>query len=67
MDAEGQPFAFSRLEDGLAFATGDGDVLFFDPSDSLAVWCFHHDGGDVERLAGSFTDWLENAELVEDD
>ncbi len=65
-DEDGNEFSFSRLEAGLAFATGDGDVLFFDPSDNYSVWCFCHDGGDVERQSPAFGDWISSAELLED-
>ena len=59
-DADGQDYPFSRLAAGLAFATGDGDVLYFDPADEFSVWQFEHDGGGVDRVADNFTDWLES-------
>lgn len=62
-DADGNDFAFARLEAGLAIATGNGDVLFLDPSDNHSVWRFHHDGGDVEKQAASFGDWMSGARL----
>ncbi len=64
-DAEGNDFAFARLEAGLAIATGNGDVLFLDPAHGFSVWCFHHDGGDVEKQAASFGQWLSDAKLDE--
>lgn len=65
-DDEGNDYPLTRLAAGLAFATGDGDVLFFDPADGLAVWHFEHDGGEVARIAESFTDWLQSAEMESD-
>jgi len=65
-DDDGNDFTFARLEAGLAFATGNGDVLFLDPSDGFSVWCFHHDGGDVENHAASFGDWISNVQLDDD-
>lgn len=65
-DADGNDFEFARLEAGLAIGTGDGDVLFLDPSDGYSVWCFYHDGGDVEQQSASFADWLSGAELDDD-
>lgn len=62
-DEEGNAFPLSRLAAGLAIGTGDGDVLFLDPADNYSVWCFHHDGGDVEKLAASFAEWLAEAQL----
>ncbi len=66
VDEDENDFPFTRLEAGLTIATGDGDVLFLDPSDDYSVWCFHHDGGDVEKLAESFGEWLSDAELNRD-
>jgi len=42
-DDNGNDYPFTRLAAGLAFATGDGDVLYFDPADGLSVWQFEHD------------------------
>jgi hypothetical protein len=65
-DADGNDVALTRLADSLAFATGDGDVLFLLPSENFSVWLFHHDGGDVKQLADSFSSWLSAAELDTD-
>ena len=66
-DQDGEPYALDRLAAGLAIGDNNGDVLFLDPTDSYAVWLFHHDGADVERLANSFKEWLEMAERDEFD
>lgn len=60
-DGDGNPFPLDRLAAGLAIGENNGDVMFLDPVDGHAVWLFHVDGGDVERLAASFADWLEAA------
>jgi hypothetical protein len=60
-DAKGNDYAFSRLAEGIAIGENNGDVLFLDPSNKFSVWCFHHDGGDVERLTASFAKWLSKA------
>lgn len=62
-DHKGNEYPLTRLAAGLAFATGDGDVLYFDPADGLSVWQFEHDGGEVTRIAQSFSDWLQSAEV----
>ena len=66
-DADGSPYPFSRLQGGIAIGEGNGDILYLDPADAYAVWCFHHDGGDVERLADSFAEWIEEAEVLDED
>ncbi|MEM7477595.1 MAG: SMI1/KNR4 family protein [Planctomycetota bacterium] len=65
-DDDGNAYPLARLAAGLAFATGDGEVLYFDPADGFSVWQFEHDGGEVTRLADSFTDWLQSADLETD-
>ena len=59
-------YSLSRLEEGIAIADGNGDVLFLDPKDNFSVWHFYHDGGDVERVSSSFSQWLEMAKLDTD-
>jgi len=66
-DQDGEPYSFDRLAKGLAIGDNNGDVVFLDPNDAYSVWIWHHDGGDVERLADSFNAWLESAEPVESD
>lgn len=62
-DANDKDYLFERLADGLAIGENNGDVLFLDSSDEFSVWLFHHDGGDVERLAESFPKWLSKATI----
>jgi len=62
-DQDGEEFSLDRLAGGLAIGDNNGDVMFLDPSDGFSVWLYHHDGFDVERLAGSFSEWLGEAEL----
>ena len=62
-DQDGEEFSLDRLAGGLAIGDNNGDTLFLDPSDGFSVWLFHHDGCDVERLAGSFGEWIREAEL----
>ncbi len=62
-DDKGKPYPLKRLAAGWAIGTeGSGDVLYLDPADKQSVWVFHHDGGDVERVAKSFGGWLRTAE-----
>lgn len=65
MDHKGKPYPLTRLAEGAAIGTSDsGDVLYLDPADQNAVWVFHHDGGDVERLSKTFKSWLRQAEQM---
>lgn len=65
-DENGEPFSLARLAQGLAIGNNNGDILFLDPTDQYSAWIYHHDGFDVERLAGSFAEWLANATLDTD-
>jgi len=61
-DQKGKPYPLDRLQQGIAIADdGSGDVLFLDPLDNFSVWIFHHDGGDVHRVAADFGTWLGKA------
>jgi hypothetical protein len=62
-DQDGGEFSLDRLAGGLAIGDNNGDVMFLDPSDGFSVWLYHHDGFDVELLAGSFAEWIRDAEL----
>ena len=62
-DQDGDEFSLDRLAGGLAIGDNNGDVMFLDPSDGFSVWLYHHDGSDVELLAGSFAEWIRDAEL----
>jgi hypothetical protein len=62
-DHKGKPYPLSRLAKGVAIgSSSDGGVLYLDPADDNAVWWFHPDGGDVERLSKTFKTWLKQAE-----
>ena len=66
-DAKGKPYKLERLKAGICIGHSDsGDVLFLDSQDDYSVWVFHHDGGDVEKLASSFGTWIQRAKRVED-
>jgi hypothetical protein len=61
-DQKGKPYPLERLRQAIAIGEGDsGDVLFLDPLDNFSVWIFHHDGGDVRRVAADFRTWLAKA------
>jgi hypothetical protein len=64
-DHKGKAYPLSHLADGVAIGTnGNGDVLYLDPADQSAVWVFHPDGGDVERVSKTFKAWLRQAEMM---
>ncbi len=46
-----------RVEAGFVFGEENGDYLYFDPSDGYSVWIYYHGGGDVLRIADSFSDF----------
>jgi len=49
-----------RVESGFVIGSEDGDYLYLDSTDNHSVWIYYHDGGDVLRVAESFSD-LVNA------
>jgi SMI1 / KNR4 family (SUKH-1) len=64
-DHKGKPYPLTRLAEGVAIGTnGSGDVIYLDPADQNAVWVFHPDGGDVERISKTFKSWLKQAEML---
>ena len=66
VDDEGNEVPFSRLETFLTIGRDNEDVLCVDPSDGFSVWCFcPSEGGDVEKLAPTLDDWLDQVELTE--
>ena len=50
--------AFCRVEKGFVIGTENGDYLYLDPTDDHSVWIYFHDGGDVLRIADSFTAFM---------
>lgn len=63
---EGEPFPLTRVRQGLAIGDDNGDPLYIDPDDGNSVWVYHHDGGDVERLAESVEEWIAGTKPVTD-
>lgn len=60
-DETGESYGINRLSEGVAIGEAEGDILYLDRLDRFSVWCYHHEGGDVERLAASFPEWLDMA------
>jgi hypothetical protein len=64
-DHKGKPYPLDRLAAGVVIGTGgSGDILYLDPADDDAVWIFHPDGGDVERVTKTFKTWLKQSEKM---
>ena len=47
-----------RIAQGFVFAEENGDYLYFDTADNYSVWIYHHDGGDIAKVASNFEDLL---------
>ena len=60
-DQDGNAVPLSRLGSCVVIGDDNGDPLFVDPSDGFSVWCYHHDGGDVERLCASLDQFMADA------
>lgn len=66
VDDEGNEIAFSRIKTWLTIGSDNEDLLCVDPGDKYSVWGFFpSEGGDVERLADSLDDFMEEVELTE--
>lgn len=63
-DHDGKPFSLERLSACIVIGDDNGDPLFTDPSDGYSVWCYYHDGGDVEILCNSLTIFIDEAEII---
>ncbi len=50
-----------RVAAGFVFGEENGDYVYLDAADGNSVWIYYHDGGDVLRIADSFSDFLETA------
>lgn len=62
VDSKGKPYPVERLAAGVTIGSSDsGDTLYLDPADKNALWIYHHDGGDVERVAKTFSAWRKKA------
>jgi hypothetical protein len=65
-DQDGNEIPFSRVEGFLTIGRDNEDLLCVDPADSYSVWRFFPtEGGDVEKLADSLDDWMDEVELTE--
>jgi len=63
VDDQGNEFSLRRLACGVVIADENADLLFLDPSDNFSVWCFFHDGSDVEKQADSLYEWLAGSKV----
>jgi len=62
VDAKGKPFSLLNLHNALGIGEAGGDILFLHVErKTISVWCFHHEGGDVKKLATSFSAWLKKS------
>ena len=48
-----------RVEHGFVIGEENGDYVYLDSFDNFSVWIYHHDGGDVTRIADSFEEFLK--------
>jgi hypothetical protein len=63
VDQDGNEIPNARMEGFLTIGCDNEDLLCVDPSDGFSVWCFRPgDGGDVEKLADSLDQWMDQAE-----
>jgi hypothetical protein len=66
VDQDGNEIPNARMEGFLTIGYDNENLLCVDPSDGFSVWCFRPgDGGDVEKLADSLDQWMEEAEASE--
>lgn len=49
-----------RIESGFVIGDENGDYLYLDSSDNFSVWIYHHDGGDIMRIANSFEEFRKS-------
>ncbi len=64
-DQNQNDFSLDRLASGFAIGDENGDVLFVD-SQTQSIYCWYPDGGDVEYLAKSFSEFLRKAKPQKD-
>lgn len=50
--------SLERVESGFVIGDENGDYLYLDVSDNYSVWIYHHDGGDVLKVADSFEKFI---------
>jgi hypothetical protein len=61
------PLGEERLAGAFCIGDENGDLVFLDLAGKGGVHIFHHDGGDVEKLAASFGAWLKKLRPYRDD
>jgi len=63
-DQDGNEIPSTRVAGFLTVGYDNEDLLCLDPSDGFSVWCFYPcDGGDIEKLADSVDQWMNQAQL----
>ena len=63
LDQDENEFLLDRLDACIAIGDDNGDPLFCDPSDSHSIWCYYHDGGDVQLISNSLEAFIAEAEI----
>lgn len=66
VDESGRSISLDRLSSCIVIGESNGDPLYCDPSDNNSIWCFHHDGGDVEKLSGSLESFIAELKTIGD-
>ena len=57
----GEDIPFDRIDNVFAIGQVNGDCFYLDPADNWSAWLYYHDGGDVKRIASSFSNWIAQA------
>ncbi len=65
-DDKGNTVLLKSLRACVTIGDDNGDLLFVDPSDEYSVWCYHHDGGDVEMVSSSLDDFIAESKILDD-
>jgi hypothetical protein len=66
VDRDGNEIPSTRVAGFLTIGYDNEDLLCVDPSDGFSVWCFGpSEGGDVEKIADSLDQWINQAQLSE--
>tara|TARA_R110002111_G_scaffold247140_5_gene310228 strand:- start:43114 stop:43608 length:495 start_codon:yes stop_codon:yes gene_type:complete len=65
-DTEGNVIPFARIAAWLTIGCDEDDLLCVDPADNYSVWVFYpSEGGDVEKIAHSLDELMDDAEQVD--